>query len=89
MKITFDPTKNAANLVKHGMELADAIHIDWETLLAIPDTRQDYGEVRMIGYAFIATRLHNVVFTERKNERRIISLRKANKREVENYVANY
>lgn len=89
MKITFDPTKNAANLVKHGMELADAIHIDWETLLAIPDTRQDYGEVRMIGYAFIATRLHNVVFTDRENERRIISLRKANKKEVQNYVANY
>lgn len=51
MKITFDPTKNETNLIKHGMSLADAVHIDWETLRAIQDTRQDYGEVRMIGYA--------------------------------------
>lgn len=86
MKITFDPTKNEKNLIKHGMSLADAIHINWETLRAIQDTRQDYGEVRMIGYALIGTRLHNVVFTDRANTRRIISLRKANKREVQNYV---
>lgn len=34
----------------------------------------------------MGTRLHNVVFTDRANTRRIISLRKANKREVQNYV---
>jgi uncharacterized DUF497 family protein len=88
MKITFNSTKNETNLIKHRMSLADAIHIDWETLSAIQDTRQDYGEIRMIGYALIKMRLHNVVFTDRANERRIISLRKANKREVQNYVTN-
>lgn len=88
MKITFDSTKNETNFIKHGMLLADAIHIDWETLWAIQDTRQDYGEIRMIGYALIETRLHNVIFTDKVNERRIISLRKANKREVQNYVTN-
>lgn len=89
MKITFDPAKDATNLVKHGISLADAAYIDWESLWATTDTRQDYGEVRMIGFAFIETRLHNVVFTDRVNERRIISLRKANKREVQHYVTNY
>ena len=88
MKITFDPIKNETNLVKHGMSLADAVHIDWETLWAIQDTRQDYGEIRMIGYALIKTRLYNVIFTDKVNERRIISLRKANKREVQNYATN-
>jgi len=36
----------------------------------------------MIGYAPILTRVYCVVFTDRGNIRRIISLRKANKREV-------
>lgn len=89
MKITFDSAKDASNLIKHGLSLDDARGIDWDTLLAIEDGRHDYGEVRMIGYAFMRTRLHCVVFTDRANERRIISLRKANKREVDNYVENY
>ncbi len=45
-------------------------------------------EVHMIGYALIQSRLHVIVYTDREGERRIISLRKANKREVQNYVAN-
>jgi hypothetical protein len=45
-------------------------------------------EVLMIGYALIQSRLHVIVYTDRAGERRIISLRKANKREVQNYVAN-
>lgn len=89
MKITFDSAKDETNLTKHGLSLDDARGIDWNTLLAIEDVRHDYGEVRMIGYAFMGTRLHCVVFTDRANERRIISLRKANKKEVQNYVDNY
>jgi uncharacterized DUF497 family protein len=68
--------------------LSDAANIEWETLWAKPDTRNDYGEARMIGYALIGMRLYCVVFTDRNDERRIISLRKANKREVKRYVIN-
>lgn len=89
MKIIFDSAKDETNLAKHGLSLGDAHSIEWDTLLAIEDVRHDYGEVRMIGYAFIETRLHCVVFTDRGKERRIISLRKANRREVQNYVENY
>ena len=89
MNITFDPLKNAINIQKHGLSLADAEHIERNTLWAMIDTRQDYGEVRIIGYALIQSRLHAIVYTDRANERRIISLRKANKREVQNYVTNY
>lgn len=89
MKITFDSAKDALNQAKHGLSLVDAKSIDWETLWAMEDIRHDYGETRMIGYALIGTRLHCVVFTDRSNVRRIISLRKANKKEVQNYVENY
>ena len=88
MKLVFDDNKNAINIAKHGVSLADAEKIEWETLLAIEDTRHNYGEIRIIGYALIETRLYCVVFTDRENERRIISLRKANSREVKNYVIN-
>jgi uncharacterized DUF497 family protein len=89
MKIIYDSTKDEANIIKHDLSLADALRIDWSSLYAMEDTRRDYGEIRMIGYALIGERLHCVIFTDRVNERRIISLRKANKREVLNYVNNF
>lgn len=89
MKIIYDSTKDEANIIKHGLSLADASRIDWSSLYAMEDTRHDYGEVRMIGYALIGVRLHCIVFTDRVSERRIISLRKANKKEVQNYVNNF
>jgi uncharacterized DUF497 family protein len=47
-----------------------------------PDTRRDYHELREIGYALIDARLYCVVFTQRGDTLHIISLRKANSREV-------
>jgi uncharacterized DUF497 family protein len=41
----------------------------------------------MIGFAYIGIRLHCVVFTDRGDVRRIISLRKANKKDLERYAA--
>ncbi|MBF0137810.1 MAG: BrnT family toxin [Magnetococcus sp. DMHC-1] len=86
MKITFDPTKNAANIIKHDVSLDAASRIEWKTLYSKQDTRHDYGEERMIGYAYIGLRLFCVVYTDRDDVRRIISLRKANAREVKYYA---
>lgn len=49
------------------------------------DDRRDYGELREIGFAVVAQRLYVVVFVQRGDEMRIISLRKANAREVKIY----
>lgn len=54
--------------------------------LGHPRYQARYGEVRMIGFAYIGLRLCCVVYTGRGDERRIISLRKANKREVTRYA---
>jgi len=51
------------------------------------DTRMEYGEVRIIALALIKTRLFYVVFTDLGDYRRVISLRKANAREVKRYVS--
>ena len=87
LKIVFDPVKNASNLEKHeGVSLMDAHAFDWDHALYLQDTRQDYGECRMLGIGTIAKRLYVVVFVDRAHERRIISLRKANSREVKRYA---
>ncbi len=88
MEITFDTTKDAANVVKHGVPLAMAAELEWDSLWAMPDVRREYGEPRMIGYAIADDRLFCVVYTDRGETRRIISLRKANPKEVNRYVAN-
>ena len=86
MNISFDPAKDVSNRAKHGLSLADAAAIEWDSVLAWPDLRQAYGEPRLAGIGYIGLRLHFVVFTDRADVRRIISLRKANSREVALYA---
>jgi uncharacterized DUF497 family protein len=86
MEIMFDAAKDASNLAKHGVTLADALWLEWDTAVFIPDTRKNYGEPRIVAIGYIGLRLHAVVFVDRDAVRRIISLRKANNREVEKYA---
>lgn len=86
MKIEFDDNKNIINIGKHGISLNDTKLIEWDTLWALQDSRYDYGEIRMIGYAYIGLRLHCIVYTDRNEIRRVISVRKANKREIKRYA---
>ncbi|HEX4889961.1 MAG TPA: BrnT family toxin [Alphaproteobacteria bacterium] len=86
MLITFDPAKDATNLAKHGVSLAQAEHLDWATALLRYDERYDYGEVRIAGLGFIGSRLYFVVYVQRDETCRIISLRKANNREKKIYA---
>jgi hypothetical protein len=46
--ISYDPTKDAANIAKHGVSLAAAAQLDWDTLTAPLDSRRDYSERRII-----------------------------------------
>jgi uncharacterized DUF497 family protein len=86
IEITFDPAKDAANRVKHGLSLAEAGRLEWDTALIDRDDRRDYGEARMLAIGYIGHRLYFVVFVERDGVRRIISLRKANPREYLRYA---
>lgn len=92
MRLTFDPAKDKTNQEKHGVSLADAAGLEWSEMLCWIDDRQHYGEVRQVALAPIGDRLYAIVFADRPHgapkERRIISLRKANKREVMEYAAN-
>ena len=85
MRTEYDAQKDAANQAKPGVSLALASAIQWPDVLCFVDDRADYGEVREVGYAVIAQRLYVVVFVQRGDTMRIISLRKANKREIKHY----
>jgi len=88
MSIEFDPAKDAANQAKHGISLALAGELDWEAALVWIDERLDYPELRMIALAPKTEILYYVAFVDRGEARRIISLRRANRREVKHYVQN-
>ena len=86
MRIEFDPAKDEANQAKHGVSLALAAELDWEAALVWFDARFEYAELRMIALAPKTEILYYVAFVDRGQARRIISLRRANRREVNHYV---
>jgi uncharacterized DUF497 family protein len=88
MIIEFDPAKDLANQTKHGVSLSVAGELNWEAALVWIDDRFEYSETRMIALAPKTEILYYVAFVDRGEARRVISLRRANRREVKHYVEN-
>ena len=85
MQYEWDGNKRLANLDRHKVDFIDAIDFEWNTALETIDDRNDYCEERLITLGFIGNKLHVMVYTIRGHKIRIISLRKANKREFKYY----
>jgi uncharacterized DUF497 family protein len=85
----FDSGKDRTNIGKHGLSLADAQYFEWETAVIREDLRKQYSEQRLEATGLIGERLHIMVYCRRDNAVRVISLRRANPREVKRYVGNY
>ena len=86
MNYEFDPPKDQSNLNKHGLSLADAEGFEWDTAVVREDTRKPYAEPRFEATGYIGNRLHVMVYCLRTDAVRVISLRKANKREEKSYA---
>jgi uncharacterized DUF497 family protein len=56
--------------------------------VTIEDDRFDYGEVRYSTYGYLRGRLVNVVWTQRRDGRRIISMRHCHEKEVKAFKAH-
>jgi uncharacterized DUF497 family protein len=87
MKITYDPVKNNKNIENRGLSFDEVVNFDFETAIRWEDTRKDYGEVRYCALGKVADRVHAVVYIRIDGGIRVISFRKANKREVNIYEA--
>ena len=86
MEFKWDSTKAESSLRKHGMafELSINVFSDPERTISV-DSRLNYEEERFITTVEIAGRLCVIVYTEKGNTIRIISARKANKRELKRH----
>jgi uncharacterized DUF497 family protein len=84
MEIAFDPEKDAANIAKHGLSLADFKGFESEPQLRLDD-RYDYAEIRYRAYGRIAGGDFCVVFTMRAATMRVISFRRAHDKEMRRY----
>lgn len=82
--IEFDPAKEARNRAKHGIGLGEFVDMD-QTVALVQLVDRD-GERRQVIVAPIHGRLHVAVITVRGANTRVISLRKANRREERLYA---
>ncbi len=85
----WDEAKRQANLRKHGVDFAMVEHFEWEYAITFEDTRERYCEQRWVTFGFIGAQVFALVFTEPEDGvTRVISLRRATKREQRLYESN-
>lgn len=87
MELEWDEGKRQEALVERGVDFADIVDIDADSLRTWEDFRRDYGERRFISYGYLHSRLCTFCWTQRGGSTRIISMRKANGRERKRYEA--
>ena len=86
MKFKWDENKRLKNVRKHGLDLADAPEIFTKPMVIRLDTREEYDEDRFVSIGVLKNQVVIVVYSEPDaNTIRIISLRKAVKREQKLY----
>ena len=85
MKYEWDESKNRKNFAKHGLRFEDADHVFSGPCVTFEDDRCDYGEERLITLGLLAGRLVVIAHSARDEGTRIISMRKANRREQKIY----
>lgn len=89
MRFEWDEEKNRINIKKHGIDFSDAMAMFNHPMIVRQDEYENHEEHRWRGIGMLKNHIGIVIFTERSGDIvRIISVRKANKREVNYYVKN-
>ncbi|HUY37825.1 MAG TPA: BrnT family toxin [Candidatus Binataceae bacterium] len=81
----WDEVKSERNLRERGFGFDYAAQIFASEVLEEDDRRRDYGEARTVATGEFGGDIFVVVYTWRANRRRIISARRANRRERDAY----
>ncbi len=82
----WDKKKAKSNKEKHGLSFPEATEIFKDPKRRTKqDTRHEYGEDRFVTVGKISKGLSSVVHTPRKDKTRLISARRANKKEKKWY----
>ena len=77
----WDEAKREWTLETRGLDFADMARFDWDSALVAPDTRTEYGEPRFVAIGPLDDDICVVCYTTRGESIRIISLRKASRKE--------
>ena len=85
MQLEWDDAKNRSNSAKHGLDFADAELVFAGPCVTFIDDRFDYGEERFVTLGLLVGRLVTIAHAPRGEATRIISMRKANRREQKIY----
>jgi uncharacterized DUF497 family protein len=86
-EIEFDEAKDASDLAKHGVSLAFGAFVLANLIGDIIDSRRDYGEVRGNAYGAVDGSLYACTYTIRNEVCRIISVRRASKKEQREWLS--
>jgi hypothetical protein len=85
VELTFDPRKSERNQRERGFGFEIASEFDFGSALFVQDARKNYGEVRFRALGLIGDSVYALVFTIRGSALRIISLRRAIRKERSRY----
>jgi uncharacterized protein len=81
MEFEWDETKRLSNFTKRGLDFADVERLDRANAETIADLRFDYGEERFQAFSWFEGRLLQVTFTVREGVFRLVSFRRASRKE--------
>ena len=86
MEFEYNPEKSQSNKTKHGLDFEEAKQI-WEDIdrLEVAVSRSVKGEERNLMIGRISDKIWTAVFTRRGGAIRLISVRRAHKKEEKNY----
>ena len=87
MQFTWSERKRAVSLKEHGLDFVDAPSVFVGFTFTFADARFAYGEQRFETLGLLAGVPVSIVHTETDDEIRIISFRKATKREANLYFS--
>ena len=78
----WDETKRRSNLTNHKFDFCDVVLVFGGVTFSFQDDRFDYDEIRFVTLGVLHSTVVSIVHTENQNEIRIISFRKATRREI-------
>ncbi|MCU7837617.1 MAG: BrnT family toxin [gamma proteobacterium symbiont of Taylorina sp.] len=82
MNIEYNLIKSEKNSEERHLPFSRVHDFDWSDAVIGEDTRYEYPEPRYIAVGYLEYRLHVLCFTPIEDGIRVISFRKANKREA-------
>ena len=85
MHYSWNEVKRRSNLVDHQFDFRDAVVVFEGETFTFEDDRFDYSEQRFVTLGVLHGIVVSIVHTENEHEIRIISFRKATRREIKIY----